>query len=204
MIRRGQNRLRLAIRAAFFVLTFGLAALRTDTFAQPSATEYQIEAAYLLNFGKFVTWPAASASSNTARVTKSPDIFSICVLGEDPFGSVLDATVRGEKINSKPVTARHVRGLEEAAGCNVLFIGESGESHSRKAISALNKAGVLTVSDVAGFLDHDGIIQFVLSGNNVRFEVNLEAAEEGQLTLSSELLKVARNVRGKRAGGGPK
>jgi len=204
MIRGNQCRLRLATAAALFFLTLAVPVLGGAAPAQSSATEYQIEAAYLLNFGKFVTWPAASASSSAAAAPKSPDTFSICVLGEDPFGSVLDATVRGEKINGKSVTARRVRRVQEAAGCDVLFMGESGESRNHKAISALNKAGVLTVSDLAGFLDRGGIIQFVLSGNKVRFEVNLDAANEAQLTLSSELLKVALSVRGKRAEGGPK
>jgi len=204
MMRGSQSRLRLAIAAALFLLVLGFSVLGVATAAQPSATEYQIEAAYLLNFGKFVTWPSAPPGSNATQLPKSSETFSICVLGEDPFGSVLDATVRGEKINGKPVTARRVRHVQEAAGCDELFIGESGKSQNHKTISALNKAGVLTVSDAAGFLDRGGIIQFVVSGNKVRFEVNLEAADQAQLTLSSELLKVARSVRGKRAGGGPK
>src|SRR6185503_7081447 len=153
--------------------------------AQPPATEYQVKAAYLLDFGKFVTWPAETSPKNS-------EAFSICVLGDDPFGTILDNTIRGEKINGKPVTARRVHSLQQATGCHVLFVSDSGERLSRNTISALNKSGMLTVSDAHGFWENGGMIQFVFSGNRIRFEVNLDAAQEAGLTLSSELLKVAR------------
>lgn len=157
-------------------------------WAQPSGTEYQIKAAYLFNFGKFVKWPAPPAG----------DSFSICVLGADPFGQVLDATVRDEKIDSKPVVARRISNAQEATSCRVVFISQSEESRARKILPALAKAGVLTVSDMPGFLDHGGMIQFTSAGNRIRFEVNLDAAQDAQLTLSSELLKVASSVRRRR------
>jgi hypothetical protein len=80
----------------------------------------------------------------------------------------------------------------------VVFISQSEEGRARKILPALAKAGVLTVSDMPGFLDHGGMIQFTFSGNRIRFEVNLDAAQEAQLTLSSELLKVASAVRRRR------
>jgi len=158
--------------------------------AQSPATEYQVKAAYLLNFGKFVTWPAGVVP---ARL----DSFSICVLGEDPFGPVLDATVRGEKIDERPVMARRIRNSEEAAGCQVLYIARSEQSQSRRITAALSKSRVLTVSDIPDFIAQGGIIQFTMSGNRVRFEVNLDAAQASGLVLSSELLKVASAVHGK-------
>jgi hypothetical protein len=124
------------------------------------------------------------------------------VLGDDPFGAILDNTVRGEKINGKPVTVRRVHTIQEAKGCSVLFVSDSGERLSRKTISFLNKSGMLTVSDARGFWESGGIIQFVFSGNRIRFEVNLDAAQEAGLSLSSELLKVARAVHGKNSSGG--
>jgi YfiR/HmsC-like len=162
--------------------------------AQPRANEYQVKAVYLLNFGKFVTWPHGSPARDT---------FSVCVLGEDPFGEILDATVRGEKVDGKAAVARRVKGVQEASGCGVLFIGRSsGEWQSKKLIAALHKSGVLSVSDMPGFLDLGGAIELVTSSNRVRFEVNLDAAQEAGLSLSSELLKLASAVRGKTANGG--
>ena len=158
--------------------------------AQSPATEYQVKAAYLLNFGKFVTWPASAVP---ARL----EAFSICVLGEDPFGAVLDSTVRGEKIESRPVLIRRIRNSREATNCNILYISRSEQSQVRKIASSLDKSGVLTVSDSSDFIAQGGAIQFTLSGNRVRFEVNVDAAQDAGLGLSSELLKVASSVHGK-------
>lgn len=171
-------------------------ALCLNLQAQSPPTEYQVKAAYLLNFGKFVTWPATTAAAN-------PEPFSICVLGEDPFGSILDSTVRGEKIDGRSVVAKRIRGSGEVSACNILFISRSEQGQVRKIASSLGKSGVLTVSDSQDFISHGGAIQFTLSGNRVRFEVNLNATQEAGLGLSSELLKVASSVHGKTRGTEP-
>jgi hypothetical protein len=181
------GKLRLALLTAALIFS---CARPLPLTAQSSATESQVKAAYLLNFGKFVTWPATA-------VPVRLDAFSICVLGEDPFGPVLDATARGEKIDERPVTARRIRNAEEATDCQVLYIARSEQGQSRKIISALSKSRVLTVSDMPNFIAQGGIIQFTMSGNRVRFEVNLDAAQASGLILSSELLKVASVVHGK-------
>lgn len=170
-------------RILIFAVAIGL-------FAQAPATEYEVKAAYLLNFGKFIKEPAAPTSPETNK-------FTICVMGDDPFGQVLDSTVRGEKIGGKPVAARRIKRAQDTAGCQVLFISRSEEKQVRKILPSLNKAGVLTVSDMPGFLDRDGMIQFTLMENRVRFEVNLDAVQGAGITLSSELLKVASSVKGK-------
>ncbi len=164
--------------------------------AQAPATEYEVKAAYLLNFGKFIQWPSAGRPPEMER-------FAICVMGDDPFGQILDSTVRDEKIAGKPVMARRLTRAQDATGCQVLFISRSEEKQVRRLIPSLNKAGILTVSDMPGFLDHDGMIQFTLVGNRIRFEVNLDSVQDAGLTLSSELLKVASLVKGKNRGGRP-
>lgn len=171
-----------------------LATLGLD--AQTPATEYEVKAAYLLNFGKFIQWPPAAGSPALEK-------FSICVMGDDPFGKMLDATVHDEKIGGKPVNARRISRTQDATGCQVLFISRSEDKYVRKLLPALNKSGVLTVSDMPGFIDRDGMIQFTLVGNRVRFEVNLDSVQSGGFTLSSELLKVASFVKGKGRGGQP-
>jgi hypothetical protein len=152
--------------------------------ARPS--DYQVKAVYLYNFGKFVSWPAAVSGSES---------FPICVIGQDPFGNVLDATLSGETIGGKAVVVRRLSRLPEVAACRVLFISSSEAGRLREIFAAINKAGVLTVSDIPGFSQRGGMIQFVLQGSKVRFEVDLKAAEDAGLTVSSELLKVAINVR---------
>jgi len=153
----------------------------------PKPTEYEVEAAYLSNFGRFVEWPPRAGSAN--------DPFYVCVLGQDVFGPLLDAALKGEAIGGAPMVARRLSGVEEAAGCRILFINASKDSQLVAALTALGKSNILTVSDVPAFTRRGGMIQFVLEGNRVRFEINLAAAQRAGLTLSSELLKVAVAIR---------
>lgn len=150
-------------------------------------SEYQVKAAYLYNFGKFVNWPPnAAATSN----------FEVCVLGADPFGPLLEATVSDSTINGKRVIARRIARAQDAAGCRVVFVAASESPHLGSDLAVLSKLHVLTVSDNPHFLERGGMIQFIFEGDRVRFAVNLTAAQEAGLTLSSELLKVATRVVG--------
>jgi hypothetical protein len=151
-------------------------------------TDYQVKAAYLTNLGRFVNqWSAK---------TGSPDeTFGICVLGQDPFGPDLDRAVKGEKIGASPLAAKRISGPQEAPDCRVLYIGTSNDAQLNAVLTALGTAPVLTVSDIPDFVKRGGMIQFVLDGDHVRFEINISAARRAGLTLSSELLKLARAVR---------
>jgi hypothetical protein len=146
--------------------------------------EYEVKAAYLFNFGRFVEWPTKIAA------TKG-DTFAICVLGQDPFGAALDATIAGETIAGKNVVARRILKPQDALNCRVLFVSSSEESRLKDILPVLHDASILTVSDIPQFTRRGGMIQFTLEGSRVRFEVNLTPAQEAGLTLSSELLKVA-------------
>lgn len=164
---------------------------------QPAAaaekfSQYDVEAAYLFNFAKFVTWPATPPAQNGA--------FNICVFGDDPFGPSLDRIISGEKIGGKVVVDKKISSPEEAPTCSILYISSSEVSRLNRVLSVVKDAPILTVSDIPDFTERGGIIQFVLRENRVRFEVNLVPAQRDRLTLSSELLKVAVGV--KRAEGG--
>ena len=149
-------------------------------------TEYEVEAAYLSNFGRFVEWPARQAGS---------EAFNVCVFGQDPFGPLLDGALRGETIGSAPMVAKRLTGMEEASGCRILFISSSKDTQIAAVLMTLGTSNVLTVSDMAGFTRRGGMIQFVVEGNRVRFEINLSAAQRAGLGLSSQLLKLATAVR---------
>jgi hypothetical protein len=173
---------RIALAAACL---FAPALLRAQD-AKPN--EYQVKAAYLTNLGRFVTqW--------SARVGSPDETFDICVLGQDPFGPDLDTAVKGEKIGGSPLAARRISGPQEAAGCRVLFISGSDDAQLSAVLAALGTAPVLTVSDIPDFVKRGGMIQFILDGSHVRFAINIAAAQRAGLTLSSELLKIARGIR---------
>jgi len=152
---------------------------------QPKASEFQVKAAYLYNFGRFVQWPDETGANS----------FTICVLGADPFGQALDTTLAGGTIAGKSVTAKRIAKPEEVDSCRILFISSSEESHLKEDLAALDKTRVLTVSDIPRFSERGGMIGFLFDGNRVRFDVNLDSAQGAGLTLSSELLRVATNVR---------
>jgi YfiR/HmsC-like len=156
---------------------------------QIQASEDRVKAAYLYNFGRYVRWPAV------------PDIdqdhvFPICVFDHDPFGATLDSTLTGESLNGKHVAIRRIQKPREAAQCRVLFIGAAQSDHLSEILSALDQLPVLTVSDMDDFSRRGGMIQFVLEGGRVRFDVNLKTAQSARLALNSELLRVAVTVTG--------
>jgi YfiR/HmsC-like len=151
----------------------------------PKASEFQVKAAYLFNFGRFVQWPDPGTT----------ETFEICVLGSDPFGSALDSTLAGGTIAGKNVTAKRIARPQDVNSCRVLYISSSEEGRLKEDLQVLDKVRVLTVSDIPGFSDRGGMIGFVSEGNRVRFDVNLDSTAGAGLTLSSELLKVATNVK---------
>jgi hypothetical protein len=149
-------------------------------------TEYQVKAAYLANFAKFIEWPPGSITDDHP--------VPVCIVGQDPFGPVLDAALNGESVDRHPLVPRRISAIRDADGCRILFISAS-EPVIDSVIASVERMPVLTVSDMPGFLKHGGIIEFVLEANRVRFEINLAAARTAGLNLSSELLRVATGVR---------
>lgn len=149
-------------------------------------TESQVKAAYLYNFGKFVEWPSDRGA------VSGP--FQICVLGRDPFGVVLDSTVNGESVGGKKISVERIHRVQDAAGCNILFISSSEESHLTAILGEARQMRLLTVSDIPHFAERGGVIGLVSQEDRIRFEVNRSTAEESHLLLSSELLKVAIRV----------
>lgn len=155
----------------------------------PSPSEYQLKAAVMYNFANFVVWPARCFPS-----AKSP--FIIATVGEDPFKGVLEQTVRGKETDGHPFEIRHFKSLAEVRGCHMLFISSTERRKVAEIIEALGEAPVLTVGEMDRFLQTEGMINFLMEGNKVRFEINAEAARKAGLKVSSKLLYLAR-VKGK-------
>jgi hypothetical protein len=180
---------RLAAVGAVVAAVVCGAAVQPVTAQRPTATEYEVKAAYILSFGKFVQWPAGAR--------RSAPTFELCVIGPDPFGSALDRVVAGSTVGGRGVQARRISDAADAGGCHVLFVG----SESRQVpelLASLLPDDVLTVGDGADFLERGGMIRFVTRDGRVRFEVNLTKAQAAGLVLSSDLLRVASNVQRER------
>lgn len=179
----GVARWLLLLAVALFWTTPGRPGLEAE---DSNPTEYEVKAAYLYNFGRFVEWPKVKSNNGP---------FTVCVLGHDPFGAALDSTLAGETLHGSKVVAKRISTAQEAANCRILFISSSEAAQLKDILTTLNKASILTVSDIPQFARHGGIVEFILDGNKVRFDVNLAAAERASLALSSQLLKVALHVR---------
>jgi hypothetical protein len=156
----------------------------------PSAQEYQVKAAFLYNFAKFVEWPDEGEGRGGELI--------IAVFGRDPFGDVLEQTVEGKAIRSHPLVVRRPARLGELKSCHVLFISTSETSRLPQILQALGDARVLTVSEMAGFLEAGGMIHFLVEENRVRFDINAAAARRAGIAISSKLLTLARAVREQR------
>jgi hypothetical protein len=182
---RRMTALRLAAWLACVLLLPGLFPPSAQAGPENKPTQYEVQAAYLFNFGRFVAWPAGAQPN-------AP--FLICILGQDPFGPVLDRTIAGENLRGRPVQDKRITQPQDATGCSILYISSSESGRLSKILPAIHEAPVLTVSDIPDFVQQGGMIQFVLREGRVRFEVNLAPAQGNGLSMSSELLKVAVQV----------
>jgi hypothetical protein len=156
--------------------------------ADASAPEYEIKAAFLYNFAKFVEWPNLGQAS-------APMV--LCVLGKDPFGSILDQRIQGKMINGRLLVINRVTRIEDAMTCQVLFISASEKQRLPEILERLQKASVLTVGDMGEFAEEGGMISLKMEGARVRFDINLAAANRARLKISSKLLQLASAVREK-------
>jgi hypothetical protein len=172
-----------AVKRAFFLLCviicFGLRG-----FAQENPSEYQLKAAFLFNFAKFVEWPPQAFPE-----TNSPIV--IGVLGTNVFGSDLERTIRNKTVNNHPFQFKEFTSATEAIHCHILFVSPSEKDRLRQIVEALHNASVLTVSETDQFLTAGGMINFTIENNKIRFQINDEHAKKAGLKISSKLLSLA-------------
>jgi hypothetical protein len=160
----------------------------TPIWAQANpAVEYQVKAAFLYNFTKFVEWPADAFQGE-----KSPII--LCVFKHDPFGSALDEVIRGKTINNREVLARRISELPDLKSCHLVFVSSVENKHLSEVLSSLKGTSALVVGEGEGFAERGGGIQFFLEANKLRFAVNVDAVHRASLSVSSKLLTLARIV----------
>jgi hypothetical protein len=155
--------------------------------SEPAPSAYQVEAVFLFNFTQFIEWPAASFPTDGTP-------FVIGVLGRNPFGGALEEAVQGEQVNARPVIIEHYRRVEDVKTCHILFVSRSESSRLRFIFARLKGRNILTVGDADRFAEHGGIVGFFMRNQRVGFKINLEAAREAQLTISSKLLRPAEIV----------
>jgi hypothetical protein len=172
-----------------FTLILGLLLATISGQAQiPRPSEYQLKAAFLFNFAKFIDWPPEALANDS-----SP--FIIGILGDNPFGNDLAQTVAGKRINDHPIKVQTFHSIAEVSPCQMLFISTTERNQFPEILQTLHSNAVLTVSETAGFIEAGGMVNFVSQvtpqGTKFRFQINQEAAKVAHLKISSKLLNLA-------------
>ena len=182
------------VRAAVAILPLLLMAATLSAQNSSGSSEYLIKAGFIYNFANLVQWPAASFAQ-----PESPIV--IVILGEDHFGATLDRALDGKKVNARSFVIKRARSIPELQrtlgsqkDCQILYVSSSEMPHLGEAIQLLKGVPVLTIGETPGFARNGGIINLILEDNKVRFEVNVQAAKDAELNISSRLLALARII----------
>ncbi len=168
------------------MMVLGQASLAWSQGSEESS-EYLIKAGYIYNFAKLVEWPSTAFAQPDSPIV-------IGLIGTDPFGPILDKVLEGKKVNGHAFVIKRLKPTADLKECHILFIGSSVGSRVGETIRLTKGTPVLTISELPGFADHGGIIHLTLEQNKVRFEVNVDAAKQADLNISSRLLVLAKVI----------
>jgi YfiR/HmsC-like len=186
-MRQHRNRILKIIKGCLLLLAslFVVIQPTVRTYARASL-EYHVKAAFLYNFTKFVKWPE-KAFPNAASPIK------ICILGDSPFGSSLDA-IENKTAGGRKLVIFEAKSVNDIDDCHVLFISNGSEEEFLSSIERVQEKNILTVGDKQSLARKGSVINFIVVNNKVRFEINAKSAERANLKISSQLLKIARIV----------
>jgi hypothetical protein len=174
-------------RLYFFVLTFIILTAHSS-YGQPQVyNEYEIKAAFIYNFSKFVEWP-----DNV--ISPSADSITLCIIGNNPFGNMIRA-IEGKAVKNKTLSIKNITSPVNIKGCNILFIASSEEDNLKPILSQAAKNHALTIGDTEGFDKMGVIINMFIEEDKVRFNINIDAAERSGFKISSKLLKLSKPVK---------
>ncbi|MCB0395914.1 MAG: YfiR family protein [Flavobacteriales bacterium] len=152
-------------------------------------SEYEVKAAFLFNFGKFVEWPEKAFQSPTSPII-------VGIIGDDPFGDVLDKTLKGRAMNGRSWLVKRYKGVEEIDDCHILFVAGSERGRLREILNAIKNKPILTVGDeIEEFCQLGGIINFSSRQSKYGFQINKVTADQNRIRISSKLLMLAKIIK---------
>jgi len=176
--------LKILVRRSFVLLLPILFVTLTSSTQQEAIPDYQVKAVFLYNFAQFVEWPAQAFTEGNAPLV-------IGILGNDPFGNYLDETVKGESVSGHPIVVKRFQTIDEIKNCHILFISTTDKEKVKVICDKLKSRNILTVGDAPNFSKLGGIVRFFIEDNKTKIRINLEAAKQADLTISSKLLRLA-------------
>jgi uncharacterized protein DUF4154 len=183
------------LRLVALVLSLGVTTLiavgetRGEEASPGAPSDYQVKAAYLYYFTTYVDWPPETFAATDNELV-------IGVLGEDPFGGVLDDALRGKSVDNRRLVVKRFANIKDARDSHILFISASEKDRIPSILKALDGAAVLTVGDLDRFASRGGQIAFHTVDKKVRFDINVAAVERARIKISAQLMKLGRIVRG--------
>jgi hypothetical protein len=172
----------------FFLLVAPIVHLKTASGAQDyQANEYEIKAAYLLQFSNFVEWLDSDSANLHAPMR-------VCFVGQDPLSSALARMIADHPSNGPSLVLRSVRHGEPIDDCHILYISRSEGKYIPQILDSVRNASVLTVGETEQFAAEGGMIQLVVEENRIKFKINPSAASKARIRISSRLLLLAQIV----------
>ncbi len=161
----------------------------------PTVTEYEVKAAYVYYFAKFIEWPQTAFPAQSAPVT-------IGIIGDDEFGAMLGNIVKNKTIQEHPIAVRLLKWPADLQTCHMVYISSSEQKRLRQIVESMHERSVLTITEAELDSQEKGIVNLFIEGGKVQFEVDISAAEKAHLHISSKLLRLARGSMGTRLGKG--
>jgi YfiR/HmsC-like len=174
----------------FYLIIFSMAFFFNSSLAYSQTEkeiEYKLKAVYILNFLQFTEWPDSIFENNNAPIT-------VAILGKDPFGKIIDETVKDEKIGGHPILIKRFEDLTGIDSCRVVFICLSKRETYKSILKLIDGFPTLTISSITGFADEGGDIGFYIEDNKLRFAVNLQSLNKSDIKISSKLLRLAKII----------
>jgi hypothetical protein len=169
----------------FLLVLLVIPATSTSLGQGAPSRENQVKAAFIYNFAQFVEWPDDAFLGNGAP-------FVIGVLGDGSLHGELERTLKGKTAGGREFAVRYYARVADVQRCHILFVGASEQGRAGEVLQKVGRQGTLTVGDFDGFTAASGVVRFMTEDNKLRFEVNVDAANEERLRVSSKLLKLAR------------
>jgi len=174
------------IHLTLLLFSFSFCLLPGQLQAEDGNTEYKVKAGYLFNFTKFITWPKDESET-----------FNICIIGQDPFGPLLDPIEKRTAFDL-PIKLFRFNGINKAQRCHIVFLGAGNkEEFTEKGALLVRDLGKsLSVGDGEAFAEGGGMIGFVNREGRIKLQINMKALQQSGLTVSAKLLEVAEIVGG--------
>ena len=169
------------------VLAVGGVVLAAAHAEESKIREYRVKAAFMYNFAKFVEWPDGTFANTHNSI-------NLCVFGDDVFSGVLERVSVGKTAQGRKLVIKQLNVAEEIESCQILFIGAMRHNRVVEILNSLEGSSVLTVGEMDKFMEAGGIINLIIEEGRYGFEINLKAANNAGLKVSSKLLKLAKAV----------